>query len=154
MELLLAVLILGIIAVPLTSAVIVGLKTSDKTSTRLTDGNSADFVAAYFARDVRNSLGINQNATTCSGAAGGKLTVDAGGGTSISYSSPTGSTLVRTECPSSGAARAKTLASALDPSQPPLVTASPNAASWRTVKLDLHAKSGYDFHLRVTKRTS
>jgi len=148
MELLLAILILGLIAVPLTTSIIVGLKTTDKTNTQLTNGNSADFASIYFARDVRNSMGLN--ASPCAGTTNQILNIDIGSGTTITYSSPTGTTLVRTVC--GGAGGTKTLASGL--TSAPTLAPSPPPANWTSLALTLSGQSNYGVELRVSRRTS
>jgi prepilin-type N-terminal cleavage/methylation domain-containing protein len=72
-ELLLAVLILGIIAVPLTGSVILGLKTTNKAQAALEDGAASDLVSFYLAPDVQNSNPagpVSIDAQDCRGSGG------------------------------------------------------------------------------------
>jgi prepilin-type N-terminal cleavage/methylation domain-containing protein len=56
-ELLLVIVILGIIAVPLSGVVLGYLRNSDATTARMTESRDAQFSAAYFAQDVA-SMGV------------------------------------------------------------------------------------------------
>jgi prepilin-type N-terminal cleavage/methylation domain-containing protein len=57
-ELLVAIVILGILAVPMADVVVAYLKNSDATSARLSESHDAQIAAAYFARDVQ-ALGVH-----------------------------------------------------------------------------------------------
>jgi len=56
-ELLVAIVLLGIIAVPLGNAVISFFRTTNATSNRLAESHDAQITAAYFAQDVQ-SIGV------------------------------------------------------------------------------------------------
>jgi prepilin-type N-terminal cleavage/methylation domain-containing protein len=61
-ELLLAVVIVGLIMVPLANTLIIYLKTSDATMTRLTQSHDQQIPAAYLAQDVQ-SVGMRDYST-------------------------------------------------------------------------------------------
>jgi prepilin-type N-terminal cleavage/methylation domain-containing protein len=60
-ELLVCIVILGIIAVPLSMALFSYFKNSDATQARLAESHDAQIAAAYFAQDV-SSVGTRENA--------------------------------------------------------------------------------------------
>jgi prepilin-type N-terminal cleavage/methylation domain-containing protein len=89
-ELLVAVLILGAIAVPLTGSVIVGLKTTDKAQAALDDGAASDLLSIYLAPDVQNTdpaAPVSLGAKDCRGAEGpdAEIVFNHLGGNKVSY---------------------------------------------------------------------
>lgn len=98
-ELVLAVALLSIIAVPLSSAFIVGFRVTAQANAELNDGNASELVSLYFPKDVQNTNPANpvaQNATDCSGATGTTI-FHQSDGTDVSYvvESSNGTRLVR-----------------------------------------------------------
>jgi prepilin-type N-terminal cleavage/methylation domain-containing protein len=53
-EMLVAIVVLGVITVPIGNVVISALKHTDDTSSRLTESHDAQLSAAWFAQDVAN----------------------------------------------------------------------------------------------------
>lgn len=73
-ELLLAVAILGIVIVPLTGAIIVGLRTMDQTSHRYAASNDAQVLTRYLPPDVQSAnTGIVIGLSACTGTSNRKL---------------------------------------------------------------------------------
>jgi hypothetical protein len=88
MELLVACVILGIIAVPITASVIVGLKTTDKAEATLEDGRATDLISMYLARDVQNTrtaTPISLGAADCRGSGTANVVFNEADGSTVSY---------------------------------------------------------------------
>jgi pilin/secretion family protein with methylation motif len=88
MELLVACLILGLIAVPITASVIVGLKTTDKAEATLEDGQATDLLSLYLARDLQNTRGatpISLGAADCRGSGTANVVFNESDGSTVSY---------------------------------------------------------------------
>ena len=83
-ELLVAMVILGIIMAPLTAAVLGYLKNADATTARMTESHAAQIATSYFAQDVQ-AMGV-RDFSTVTGPAGNpyllkqSVAVGAGGG--------------------------------------------------------------------------
>jgi hypothetical protein len=89
MELLVASLILGLIAVPISASVIVGLKTTDKAQSNLEDGQATDLLSMYLARDVQNTRPtspISLASTDCRGSGTANVVFNEADGSTVSYS--------------------------------------------------------------------
>ncbi|MCA1833695.1 MAG: type II secretion system protein J [Actinomycetota bacterium] len=67
-ELLVSVVIMGAISSAVTSAIIVGLKTTDTTSTRLAESHDAQMTAAEFVKDVQSADTVSLSDAVCAGA--------------------------------------------------------------------------------------
>jgi prepilin-type N-terminal cleavage/methylation domain-containing protein len=68
-ELMVAVAILGIVMGAITAATIVGLRTTDETSTRLSESHNAQMASTFFAHDVASASDVSLTDTACSGGA-------------------------------------------------------------------------------------
>lgn len=68
-ELLVAIVLLGIVAGAITSALIVGLRTTDGTNERLTESHNAQMASTFFAHDVASAGHVSLTDTACSGGA-------------------------------------------------------------------------------------
>ncbi|MGH8985697.1 MAG: PulJ/GspJ family protein [Acidimicrobiia bacterium] len=73
-ELLLAIAILGIVIVPLTGGIIVGLRTMDQTSHRYAASNDAQVLSRYLPPDVQSAnTGNTSSLSACTGTSNRKL---------------------------------------------------------------------------------
>ena len=66
-EVLVAIAVLGIILLPLTTAMAIGYRTLDQTSNRLTSSSDAEFLASYLPSDIKSSDTGATTGITCSG---------------------------------------------------------------------------------------
>jgi prepilin-type N-terminal cleavage/methylation domain-containing protein len=77
MELLLAIVILGIIAVPLSASIIVGLRTTDQANAQFADASATSLINSFFPGDVQNTNPANPVVARI--ADGDPLTTDCAG---------------------------------------------------------------------------
>jgi prepilin-type N-terminal cleavage/methylation domain-containing protein len=142
-ELLIAIMITGIIMVPLGGAVFTTLHTAAPTQNRIDESNGADLLASYFEPDVQNAVSVsaanpalvNEPSATCGASARPVallLTTSATGATTVSYYRGTGATdtnvLYRRTCAVVGGVGTA--------SQPVLVLRSLSATPQFTVQTD------------------
>jgi prepilin-type N-terminal cleavage/methylation domain-containing protein len=66
-ELLVAIVILGVVVAAISASIIVGLKTTDRTSQRLAESHDAQMVSSFFATDVESATDVSLTDTACSG---------------------------------------------------------------------------------------
>ncbi|MCU1426090.1 MAG: hypothetical protein JWL83_90 [Actinomycetia bacterium] len=95
-DLLIAMVITGIIMVPIAGAIFVSLHTSGATQNRIQESAGANLLSSYFGTDVQNTTNVAINApeTTAACGAGAMpsvgLLLTTGSASSISYSRGTG----------------------------------------------------------------
>ncbi|MFA5890348.1 MAG: prepilin-type N-terminal cleavage/methylation domain-containing protein [Actinomycetota bacterium] len=66
-ELVITMVILGIIGAAISTAIVVGLRTTDATQTRLAQSHDRQMTPAFFITDVQSSDDVSLSDTTCSG---------------------------------------------------------------------------------------
>jgi prepilin-type N-terminal cleavage/methylation domain-containing protein len=84
-ELLIAVVVMGMIVTVIGAAVNVGLRTMDDTSNRLTSSTDAQLLSIYLPKDVQSASVAVTSGITCSGASNPKLQLSDGANFNIVY---------------------------------------------------------------------
>lgn len=160
-ELLVAVTVLGIIIVPLTASIIVGMRTTGSAQQRLIEARGEQLTAAYFPSDVASSDTIVRGDSAPCGGTGPAVVAsfdwadDHSATNEISYVVPAGSTdMYRKSCQGGIVQSTNLLASGV--SGTPTVSCSPNAdctsASSATITVNL--QSGGQYTVTGTRRSS
>ena len=169
-ELLVAVVISGIIVSAIAGSIIVGFKTTDKTTTRLAESHDTQLVANYFPSDVSSARFADISVATtpssgCTGLAPGGTNVvllpyaprpDAADPVTVTYRiEGSGSTkeLVRYRCAGSGPASQITVASNLSAATAAASTYVADATEQRTVTVTVIEASGRVFNVSGHPRT-
>jgi prepilin-type N-terminal cleavage/methylation domain-containing protein len=161
-ELMVAIVILGIIVVPITSAIIVGLLTTGDAQTRLAETQSALLTSAFWAGDVQSADGTvrTTGGPSCgSGSHVASFTWTEASGTSYaaSYVVRTDSSGVRTLrrnfCRNGVQVTSGTVAPELGAANPQ-VTCTPSCAKPTSVSITMTTPQGFAFTLNGTRRST
>jgi prepilin-type N-terminal cleavage/methylation domain-containing protein len=161
-ELLIAVTVLGIIMVPLTASIVVGLRTTGDAQQRLVESRGEQLTAAYFPTDVASADTIVPNDANPCGGAGPAVVVsfdwadDHSPTNEVSYVVPAGSSdMYRKACQGGVVHSTNLLASGL--SGKPIVTCTPNADCSGTpsgATISVTGQSGTSYTVTGTRRSS
>lgn len=160
-ELLLVLAVLGIVVSAMTAATVVGLRTTDATSERLTESRGAQLVAAWLPGDVQSARTVTSGAAAC-GAGGAPVlglawsdprTSGADVAVTVAYA-VTSAGLERRYCEGGAVVATQPLVTRLDPGTAPVVTCEPSCAAARTVAVTVTEASGYRFDVSALRRAS
>jgi prepilin-type N-terminal cleavage/methylation domain-containing protein len=159
-ELMVAISILGMIAVPLTASIILGLRTTSDSQQRYKEARGAQLTSAYFPFDVASATNITlADASPCGGAGPAAVASftwadDLSPTNEVSYVVPTGSTdMIRKFCRGGSVVSTNLLASGI--SGAPTVTCAPACdASFDTATITVNGASGWQYTVNGTRRSA
>lgn len=175
-EMLLVVMILGVIALPLTTVLIGIITIPAESQQRVADTSDAQLLAAYFENDVQSTDTVDTTGCSASGVALALHWTDVTAPATLSSPETTvtktvvyqvsaaSATMTRTYCDSTGVTDTQTILSSLDTANPPVFVcdgvACPGTGSPRTITVtatetpSLHDTANYTFSLSATRRNS
>jgi prepilin-type N-terminal cleavage/methylation domain-containing protein len=164
-ELMVAIVILGIIIVPLTSAIIVGLLTTSDAQTRLTESQNAVISSAFWAGDVQSADGtVATNGGPPCGDGTGVITVAKFGWaddispSNVAYyfikTSAAANVLYRRFCRGSTQISQGTIAPELTTASNPAVVCTPSCVKPTSVRVTMTTPKGFTFSLNGTRRST
>lgn len=164
-EMLIAMVVSAIIAVPIGGALFTSLHTTSATLNRTSQSVGANMLSTYFGTDVQNAATVAVNTTTpCLGSQPvGLLLTATNGASSIAYYQGTGTTnLLRSTCTSAGVLRStaitmRNLAPVASPVQYSCIPACNTA--WTAVQIvatqaDSHNANPYKTTVEAQRRVS
>lgn len=163
-ELMMAIVILGIIIGPLTAGLIVGLRTSADTQNRLTGSNDAQMLSIYLPPDVQSADDAITSAISCTGVTGAVLQLKStvyDTSFNVAYAvilaSDGSYQLVRNTCP---AGTQKIIARNLANATAVTITRTPASGTLQRVSMQVTEKAtagdptNYVFTVTASRRTS
>lgn len=163
-ELMLTMVIGGIVMAAMVNSIVVGLRTTDETSTRLAESRGAQITSAHFLGDAQSSDDVSTSDTDCSGVTPVVrfAWTDAGVAKVASWFVQTASgerRLVRAYCEGGSPVATVVGAHYLSPVVDPVVACTGLAGSSctgepETIKLTVTESSGYVFDVTATRRVS
>lgn len=170
-ELVVAIIVLGIIIVPLSTSVIIGLATTQRAAQRTTDTTDQQLLASYFLYDVQSAADVSTTSPGCGGANTILQLhwVDPVDGLDrkAAYVADPAGTLDRVYCDSSGATRTTSMVAAVQSAPSPrcdgvACSAAQPGGTPRNVSMQVStvgSKSGasyetYTFTLSATRRVT
>lgn len=164
-ELMVAIVILGIIVVPITTAIIVGLLTTTDAQTRLTETQNAVISSAFWAGDAQSADGtVATSGNPPCGSNSGVTTVakfqwadDLSPTNVAAYFVKTTSGvrgLYRRFCRGSTQVTEATIAPELTTASVPVVACTPSCVKPTSVKLTMTTPKGFTFSLNGTRRST
>ena len=166
-ELIVAIAISAIIIGAITNAIFVGFRTTDKTTTRLSESHDTQLVATYFPPDVSSSRYVpisllpGDSPAGCSGITGGGQNVvllpfaprpDAADPITVAYRIE-GTNLVRYKCGVSGVADRVAVATGISAASAAKSTSGNGTTEQRTVTITVTETSGRMFQVSGHPRT-
>lgn len=158
-ELLVVIVILGIISAAIASAILIGLRTTDDTSQRLTESHDAQLVQVWIPNDVQSATEVSASDQSCAGEPPVIMfrSTDNGVVKVASYvvrPSGTERKLVRIYCENGTQIRTHTVAHHLAATGPVVTCAPACDATFRTVRIDVTEAGGYAYSVTATRRAS
>lgn len=168
-ELMLATVIMGIIVVPLTAGIIVGLRTTEQTRVRLKGSNDAQLLSVWFPPDVQSTGNQSGDvATTSNSECSGVSNVlrlqwrETQGSTTTTYrvayatrtATSGGYELVRYACTNSGSASTHVVARNLASASAVTISTSGTRISMTVTGAAAQNDTGYTFTVSGNRRTT
>ena len=160
-ELLVAVTVLGIIILPLTASIVVGVRTTGDAQQRLIEARGEQLTAAYFPSDVASSDTIVPNDTAPCGGTGPAVVVsfdwadDHSPTNEVSYVVPAGGTdMYRKSCQGGVVQTTNLLGSGISGTLTISCTPNANCASANAATITVNLHSGGQYTVSGTRRSS
>lgn len=159
-ELMVAVSILGLIIVPLTGAILVGLRTTGDSQQRFTESHGAQMTDAYFPFDVASATSIVLADPTPCGGTGPTVVAsfdwadDISPTNEVTYVVPSGqSSMMRMVCQGGTVVNRTNLATGIS-GTPTLRCAPSCGSSFKTATLTVTTASGWQYTVNGTRRAA